>query len=170
MNPTTQTPEEKEIVLPPTDGWSVYRLLKGDVVIYVGMTGNLSKRIGEHRAGGKYFDRATYVVFSTLEEAQEEERKLIRLLTPILNFSGNPQKKRTRSEKAITPFDRGDEPMPTSIRLPEATEIFLNNASAKTGLKKAEIIRAFLAEARERYKSPQAVMEAVMQIRQKEAA
>lgn len=64
----------------------VYFLILKNEVVYVGMTTQLSTRVGTHRGYGKKFDRVLYIV-CTDESAPKIERALIRHLRPVLNGS-----------------------------------------------------------------------------------
>lgn len=65
----------------------VYKLYKGDSVVYVGRTLQLSSRIKTHRSN-KDFDRVTYVTCDTKEDMNNLEGFLIQQLNPPLNKSG----------------------------------------------------------------------------------
>jgi hypothetical protein len=84
-------------------GWFVYLLKRGSVVVYVGKTGNLLSRLGDH-VRGKDFD-SFEAIPSTKRDAARLEIEQIKLHKPALNqttpadvFTGG----KYRSVKGIT--------------------------------------------------------------------
>lgn len=80
---------EEEIVAaatPPTVQYGVYFLVKADRVVYVGMSKDVHKRLNEHRASRKDFDRV-FVILCELIEARRLEALYIAKLNPPLNLT-----------------------------------------------------------------------------------
>ena len=63
----------------------VYFLFKDDKLVYIGQTKQVLKRLHEHRKS-KNFDRFSFVVCKTIEDAYTIEQELIEYVKPKLNI------------------------------------------------------------------------------------
>lgn len=83
-------PEPSEFV-PAAEGGhnaGVYLLFSGDLIVYVGQTGDLSKRLGEHRREGtKTFDDAQVYLLDDLESRLRIEGVLMLKYLPRYNHA-----------------------------------------------------------------------------------
>ncbi len=92
----------------------IYFLLRGDVLIYVGQTMNLERRMGDHRAKGKQFDRVFFTLVPRSEADMAESRYITRLKpTENLRDSCGATRRGTRritvSKDIIPPADGSEE-------------------------------------------------------------
>ena len=88
---TSQIPEplmayrdELKVMVPEPAFPCVYFLILNREIVYVGQTINLAKRLQEHRAAGKEFDRALYLLVPE-HELLSRESQFIKALRPRLN-------------------------------------------------------------------------------------
>lgn len=91
----------------PSQHWSVYRLYdSNDVLLYVGMSGSVGKRLGSHETQKCWWSTVANVVierFATREEARKRERHYITWLWPLYNRQYNW---RRHLEPSIAPVSR----------------------------------------------------------------
>jgi len=52
-----------------------YTLYQGRRIVYHGITSDIDRRLAEHEADGKTFDRVTYSVKRTRDSARQHERE-----------------------------------------------------------------------------------------------
>ena len=77
---------------------TIYKLFRGQEIIYIGKTQNLHKRLQQHKHTKCYsFTKATIVNTSKMRKTfgnsvKEMERYLIAKYKPKFNISGNPDK------------------------------------------------------------------------------
>lgn len=70
--------------------YCVYFLIKNGIVIYIGMTCNIQKRLADH--GKNKFDTYRSIACRNKGEAFMYEQRLIRYFKPILNAAPRDQK------------------------------------------------------------------------------
>ena len=81
--------EELKVVIPEPALPCVYFLIFDREIVYVGQTISLPKRLQEHRALGKVFDRALYLLVPE-NELLGRESQFIKALRPRLNERSGP--------------------------------------------------------------------------------
>lgn len=75
----------------------LYALYRNGVIVYIGQSNHILRRIGEHRAEGeKYFDSFSCIRCDDKKERDEWERRLIQQHHPEYNIQMNYNRKQNR--------------------------------------------------------------------------
>tara|TARA_R110000751_G_C13540724_1_gene455090 strand:- start:72 stop:563 length:492 start_codon:yes stop_codon:yes gene_type:complete len=70
----------------PFNNEGLYLLIKGGEVVYVGMTNNIFRRLGQHVDSDKVFKRCLFINFKHSQRLEERERILISIFCPKYNL------------------------------------------------------------------------------------
>lgn len=78
--------------LPMPTMYTLYAVLDGAEIIYIGRTSDLARRIAEHRSTSRWFTKdLEFVALSQHLNATAAELAAIKKYQPIHNISGNPR-------------------------------------------------------------------------------
>ena len=99
----------------------VYLLLCDNEIVYAGKTGNLAKRIAEHRRGSKVFDAIRYYNVESESASTRLENEIIKTLEPKFNMHSTSRHCRNAMETRATGDERAR--MDAERNYEKATEI-----------------------------------------------